>query len=69
MASRRMKRYLASAFLGIVLLSVAAPAADLGLSASTIDFGTIKEGPPVDKTVILTNNGTRALTIANAAAS
>lgn len=69
MASERMKQYFTAAFLMIVLLAVAVPAADLGLSASKIDYGTIKEGPPVVKTVILTNKGTQTLTIANAAAS
>jgi len=64
-----MKKLISSAFLGIFLLAIAAPAADLGVSDSTIDYGTIKEGPPVIKTVTLTNNGTQALTIANAAAS
>jgi hypothetical protein len=64
----RTKR-LASAFLVVVLLTATATAANLGLSASTIDFGTVKEGPPVIKTVTLTNNGTGPLTIANAAAS
>jgi hypothetical protein len=59
----------AAAFLVIIFLAVAASAADLGVSASTIDYGTVKEGPPVIKTVTLTNNGTQTLTIANAAAS
>ncbi|MBN2321161.1 MAG: hypothetical protein JXR49_18925 [Acidobacteria bacterium] len=64
-----MKQCFTAAFLGIVMLAAAAPAADLGLSASTIDYGTVREGPPVIKTVILTNNGTETLTIANASAS
>jgi hypothetical protein len=64
-----MKQYFAAAFLAVILLTAAAPAADLGLSASIIDYGTVKEGPPVIKTVILTNNGTETLTIANASAS
>jgi hypothetical protein len=69
MASKFMKVSPAAAFLVIIFLSVAAPAADLGVSASTIDYGTVKEGPPVIKTVTLINNGTQTLTIANAAAS
>ena len=64
-----MKVSAAAAFLAIIFLAIAAPAADLGVSASTIDYGTVKEGPPVIKTVTLTNNGTQTLTIANAAAS
>ena len=63
------KMRFATAFLGIIFFAVAGPAADLELSASTIDFGTVKEGPPVIKTVTLTNNGTRALTITSAVAS
>jgi hypothetical protein len=64
-----MKQQWIIAALGVLLLAGIARAADLGLSESVIDFGTIQEGPPVDKTVILTNNGTLPLTIANAAAS
>ena len=64
-----MKKLIAATSLGILLLAVTTPAADLGLSASTIDYGTVKEGPPVIKTVTLTNNGTRALTITGAVAS
>jgi hypothetical protein len=64
-----MKQKWIIAALGVLLFAGVARAADLGLSESVIDFGTIKEGPPVDKTVILTNNGTQTLIIANAAAS
>ncbi len=64
-----MKKLIAATALGILLLAVTTPAADLGLSASTIDYGTVKEGPPVIKTVTLTNNGTQALTVAGAVAS
>ncbi len=63
------KMRFATAFLGIIFFAVAGPAADLELSASTIDFGTVKEGPPVIKTVVLTNKGTEPLRIANAVAS
>ena len=55
--------------LGLILSTVAVQAADLTLSESTIDYGTVKEGPPVIKTVILTNKGSQPLIIANAAAS
>ena len=64
-----MKKYFAATILGIFLLTVVSPAADLTLSASTIDYGTVKEGPPVIKTVTLTNNGAQALTITDAVAS
>jgi len=63
-----MKQIFTAAILGIFLLTVAA-AADLGLSVSSIDYGTVKEGPLIIKTVILTNNGSETLTITNAAAS
>jgi hypothetical protein len=53
----------------IMLAAVFAQAAGLQVSESSIDFGTIKEGPPVIKTVILTNSGSQTVTIANAAAS
>ena len=64
-----MKQHFAAAILGIILLAVAAPASDLGLSTTTIDYGTVKEGPPLIKTVTLTNNGTQSLTITDAVAS
>lgn len=46
-----------------------AQAGDLQLSESTIDYGTIKEGPPAVKRVVLTNGGTKTLTIANVTTS
>ena len=50
-------------------VAVYAQAADLQVSESTIDYGTIKEGPPVIKKITLTNSGAQSLTIINAAAS
>lgn len=64
-----MKQQWIMAALGMLLFAGIGAGADLGLSDSVIDFGTVKEGPPVEKTVTLTNNGTRTLVIANAAAS
>ncbi|MEJ2109207.1 MAG: hypothetical protein P8Z37_04685 [Acidobacteriota bacterium] len=64
-----MKQRLMIAALGMLLFSLAVHAADLGVSESIIDFGTVPEGPPVVKTVTLTNSGEQPLTIANAAAS
>jgi len=47
------------------LVAMTAQAGNLGLSQNTIDFGTLKEGPPAVKKVVLTNNGSETLTIAN----
>jgi len=49
--------------------AISAQTADLQVSESIVDYGTIKEGPPVIKKIVLTNSGTQSLTIANAAAS
>ena len=54
---------------GVIGFAVAVQAAGLKVSESTIDYGTIKEGPPVIKDIILTNSGSQPLIIANAAAS
>ncbi len=63
-------RQLQSIFLLAVLaFAASARASDLQISESTIDYGTIEEGPPVIKKIVLTNGGTQPLTIANAAAS
>jgi hypothetical protein len=51
------------------LFAFSAQAADLEVSESVIDYGTIKEGPPVIKKIVLTNSGTQSLIIARAAAS
>ena len=69
MASKMMRKILAATILGILLLATAAPSADLGLSTTSIDYGTVKEGPPVIKTVTLTNNGNQSLTITDAVSS
>ena len=54
----------------IMLLSgVSARAADLEASESVIDYGTIEEGPPVIKEIVLTNSGAQPLIIAKATAS
>ena len=66
---RKMRLRLISTILGMLFLAGGSPAADLGVSESLIDYGTVKEGPPIIKTVILTNNSEQSLTISNAAAS
>jgi hypothetical protein len=63
---RRLQSILLLAVLG---LAASARASDLQISDSTINYGTIKEGPPVIKKIVLTNGGTQTLAIANAAAS
>jgi len=55
--------------LEIILFAAFAQSADLRPSESIIDFGNVKEGPPVVKTITLTNSGSQTITIANAAAS
>ena len=64
-----MKNCLAFVILGVLVLGSAAAAADLKVSEPVIDYGTVKEGPPVIKTVTLTNTGNAPITIARAAAS
>ena len=64
-----MKQYLSVFLLGMILSAVAVQAADLSVSESTIEYGTVKEGPPVIKTVVLSNSGTQPLTISSAMAS
>ena len=56
----------------VLILLLVAPfsqAATLKVSDPTIDYGTIKEGPPVIKKIILTNTGGQKLTIANVTTS
>jgi len=53
----------------MLLFAVSTQAANLQVSESIVDYGTIKEGPPVIKKIVLTNSGTQSLTISNAAAS
>lgn len=64
-----MKKHLTIAAIGMLLFSFSIYAADLGVSESVIDYGTVPEGPPIIKTVTLTNTGNQPLTIAKAAAS
>jgi hypothetical protein len=64
-----MRKLAFSALPLVLFLTCAARAADLGVSESVIEYGTVKEGPPVVKTVTLTNTGSRPITIARAAAS
>jgi hypothetical protein len=64
-----MRLQLISTIVGMLFLAGGSPAADLTLSESLIDYGTVKEGPPIIKTVILANNSEQPLTISNAAAS
>ncbi len=54
---------------GMIIAACTAWAVDLQLSESTIDYGTIPEGPPVIKKVILSNGGSQTLTIANVTTS
>ena len=64
-----MKKLIFAAIPLVLILICTARAADLGVSETVIDYGTVKEGPPVIKTVTLTNNGDRPITIAKAVAS
>ena len=65
-----MIRQLQALVVLIVLFSpISSLASDLKVSESTINYGTIKEGPPVIKKIVLTNSGAQLLIIANAAAS
>ena len=64
-----MKKLLTIAAIGMLFFSFSIYAADLGVSESVIDYGTIPEGPPVIKTVTLTNTGNQSLSIAKAVAS
>ena len=64
-----MKKLSTIVILGILLPAAIARAGDLRVSESLIDYGTVKEGPPVIKKIVLTNGGSRPLAIANAAAS
>jgi hypothetical protein len=55
--------------IGLLLGASLSQAAVLKVSDPTIDFGTIKEGPPVIKKILLTNTGSQRLTIANVTTS
>ncbi len=64
-----MQQLHAILLLTVLVFAPSVQASDLQISESTIDYGTIKEGPPVIKKIILTNGGTQPLIIANATAS
>lgn len=64
-----MKKLSAIVILGLLLPAASARAEDLRVSESLINYGTVKEGPPVVKKVVLTNGGSQPLIIADAAAS
>jgi hypothetical protein len=55
--------------LTVLLFAAITQAADLKVSEPVIDYGMIKEGPPVIKTISLTNTGSQKLTIANVTTS
>ncbi len=55
--------------LGLIIFASSAFASNLKLSESTINFGNVKEGPPVTRAVTLTNQGIKPLTISNTVTS
>jgi hypothetical protein len=55
--------------IAFVLLINPAQAGNMSVSETDIDYGTIKEGPPVVKTVVVTNTGQNTLIITNVTAS
>ena len=65
-----MKRWtILPSVLVALLITVAAYAGDLKVSETQIDYGNIKEGPPVIKKLVLTNTGSSVLAVANVTAS
>jgi hypothetical protein len=64
-----MKRILTAALLGALFFVSYAHAAGLKLSEDTVNFGDIKEGPPVKKKITLTNTGIETVAIANTVTS
>lgn len=64
-----MRQLQAIIFLTMLIFAVSAQALDLQVSQSIIDYGTIKEGPPVIKSVVVTNAGSQSPIIVNATAS
>jgi len=64
-----MRKFGLTVFLLMVVFAVSAQAQELTLSDSTINYGTLQEGPPIIKKVVLTNNGLQTLTIANVSTS
>ena len=64
-----MNKLLTIALTGILCFAFSASASPLKLSESSVDFGNIKEGPPVKKKITLTNKGSETVTIANTVTS
>ena len=64
-----MKKSLSICILVILFFAYPAFASNLKLSESSINFGNIKEGPPVEKKITLTNKGTETVKIANISTS
>lgn len=66
-----MKPFITITTLGFLLffLVFTGNASSLKLSEYSINFGNIKEGPPVERTIILTNDGADTITIANTVTS
>jgi hypothetical protein len=64
-----MKQLLIIALSGALFFANSANAADLELSETSVNFGNIKEGPPVKKKITLTNTGNEKITIANTVTS
>ena len=52
-----------------IIFTASVQAAGLRVSEPIIDFGTIKEGPPVIKKNTLTNTGAQTMTIVNVTTS
>lgn len=51
------------------LASAALAASPVAISETTVDFGSMTEGPVASKTVVLTNTGKEAATIENVSTS
>ena len=64
-----MQKIVTIALLGIFFAIGPAVAADLEVSEALINLGNVKEGPPVEKTITLTNIGSGTVTIANTVTS
>ncbi len=64
-----MNRLLTIILMGMLFFAYSANASDLKISETSISFGNIKEGPPVEKKITLTNEGSKAVTIANTVTS
>ncbi len=55
--------------IGVIFFAFPAYGAGLELSETSIKFGNVKEGPPVEKTVTLTNTGSDVINIKNTSTS